>query len=51
MTKEYIALTEFGNRVAHVKNLMKGTYTPLLKNQKAKADTLMAIIDKEYHLK
>ena len=51
MTKETLVLTEFGNRVAHVKNLLKGTYTILLNYQKAKADTLITIIDKEYHLK
>ena len=48
--KENLVLTEFGNRVAHVKNLLKGTYTNLLNNQKAKADTLITIINKEYHL-
>jgi hypothetical protein len=51
MTKENLVLTEFGNRVAHIKNLFKGTYTIFLKNQKAKADTLITIIDEEYHLK
>jgi hypothetical protein len=51
MTKENVVLTEFANRLAHIKNLFKGPYTILLKNQKAKADTLITIIDEEYHLK
>ncbi len=51
MTKEHIPLTEFSNRVAHVKNLMKGTYTRVLKTQMSKADSLIKVIDKEYHLK
>ena len=36
---------EFGNRMAHFKNLMKGTYSTLLKKQMEKADTLIQIID------
>jgi hypothetical protein len=51
MIKENLVLTEFGNRVAHIKNLLKGTYMIFLNNQKAKADTLIKIIDEEYHLK
>ncbi|MEJ7823705.1 MAG: hypothetical protein WKF85_15385 [Chitinophagaceae bacterium] len=50
MTKETLVLTEFANRIAHLKNLFKGPYTIYLTNQKAKADTLIAIINKEYHL-
>ena len=51
MTKDNLLLTEFANRLSHVKNLMKGTYTTFLKKQKTEADTLMMLIDKEYHLK
>lgn len=51
MTKENLVLTEFGNRVAHIKNLFKSSYTIFVNNQKAKADTLIKIINKEYDLK
>ncbi|MDZ4794872.1 MAG: hypothetical protein SGI83_11385 [Bacteroidota bacterium] len=51
LKKDPFALTEFCNRIAHLKNLMKGTYTTYLKNQLAKADTLIQVIDKLYHLK
>jgi len=51
MTKENLVLTEYGNRVAHIKNLFKGPYTMFLNNQKAKADALIKIIDQEYHFK
>jgi hypothetical protein len=51
MTKETLMLTEFRNRVAHLENLFKASYTIFLNNQKAKADTLITIIDEEYHLK
>ncbi|MEJ7675284.1 MAG: hypothetical protein WKF59_21910 [Chitinophagaceae bacterium] len=51
MTKENLVLTEFGNRVAHIKNLFKASYTIFMNNQKAKADTLIKIINEEYHLK
>ncbi len=51
MTKEHTLLAEFSNRVAHVKNMMKGTYTRVLKTQMTKADSLIKVIDKEYHLK
>ena len=51
MTKELTPLTEFSNRLAHVKNLMKGTYTRVLKTQITKADSLIKVINKEYHLK
>jgi len=51
ITKDPVALIEFGNRIAHYKNLMKGTYTNTLKRQMAKADTLIQIIDNVYHLK
>ncbi len=50
MTKENLVLTEFANRVAHLKNLFKGPYSRFLSNQKAKADTLIKIINEEYHL-
>ncbi len=50
LTKENLVLTEFGNRVAHLKNLFKSSYTRFLNDQKAKADTLIKIINKEYHL-
>ena len=51
VTKDPVALIEFGNRIAHYKNLMKGTYSKNLKRQMDKADTLIQIIDKVYHLK
>ena len=51
VTNDPIALIEFGNRIAHYKNLIKGTYSKNLKRQMDKADTLIHIIDKVYHLK
>jgi hypothetical protein len=51
MTTDKLVLTEFGNRVGHLKNLFKASNTIYLNNQKAKADTLIKIINAEYHLK
>ncbi|MEO7292098.1 MAG: hypothetical protein ABIW34_03285 [Ginsengibacter sp.] len=47
MTKDYITLTEFSNRIAHIKNLVS-VYILFLKVQNEKSDSLMVVIDKEY---
>lgn len=51
MTTNNFIIKEFGNRLAHIRNLMKGTYTRYLKAQMGKADLLIKVFDKEYHLK
>jgi len=48
MKKDPLPLTELSNRVAHIKNLMKGTYTTYLTNQLAKADTTIPMIKQTY---
>jgi hypothetical protein len=47
LTNDYTTLTEFGNRVTHIKNISI-IYIRLLQAQHAKADSLMAVIDKEF---
>ena len=46
LTNDYTALAEFGNRVNHIKNIA-AIYIRLLKIQHEKADSLLAVIDKE----
>jgi hypothetical protein len=50
MTNENAMLTEFGNRLSHIKNLMNGTYTNMLKKQITLADSVIHKIDKYYDL-
>ena len=47
LTNDYTTLTEFGNRVNHIKNILI-LYIQLLQAQHAKADSLIAVIDKEF---
>ena len=47
LTNDYTTLTEFGNRVNHIKNILI-LYVQLLQAQHAKADSLIAVIDKEF---
>lgn len=47
LTNDHITLTEFANRVNHIKNISI-LYVRLLQAQHAKADSLTAIIDKEF---
>lgn len=47
LTNDYSTLAEFGNRVNHIKNI-SAIYIRLLHAQHAKADSLMAVIDKEF---
>lgn len=47
MTSEQTLLSEYSNRVAHIKNFIM-FYIYHLKIQKVKADSLMKIIDEEY---
>lgn len=47
LTSDYNTLAEFGNRVNHLKNITF-IYIRLLKAQHAKADSLIATIDKEF---
>jgi hypothetical protein len=47
LTNDYTDLTEFGNRVNHIKNILI-LYIQLLQAQHAKADSLIAVIDKEF---
>lgn len=47
LTNDYTALAEFGNRVTHIKNISI-IYIHLLQAQRARADSLMAVIDKEF---
>ena len=51
MTKDANQLIEFANRLAHQKNLLRGSFMRTLKEQVANADSLIQLIDKEYHLK
>jgi hypothetical protein len=47
LTNDYTTLTEFGNRVNHIKNISI-VYIRLLKAQHEKADSLIAVIDEEF---
>lgn len=47
MINDYISLTEFSNRVNHIKNLLK-LYIQHLDIQHKKADSLMFLLDEEY---
>jgi hypothetical protein len=47
LTNDYTTLTEFGNRVNHIRNIC-AIYIRLLRAQHAKADSLIAVIDKEF---
>ena len=51
MTTDKNIIKEFGNRVAHLRNLLKGTYTRYLKAQMGKADLLIKNIDSLYRHK
>jgi hypothetical protein len=50
LTKDANQLIEFANRLAHVKNLMRGSFMKTLNEQVTNAESLIQIIDKEYHL-
>lgn len=47
LTNDYTTLSEFGNRVNHIKNISV-IYIRLLQAQYARADSLIAVIDKEF---
>jgi len=50
MTKDYVQLTEFANRVSHIKNLVKGRFINSLEDQKALATDIIKLIAVEYKL-
>jgi hypothetical protein len=50
MTKDYIQLAEFANRISHFKNLIQATFMISLKEQKVKAAKLIDLIAKEYRI-
>lgn len=47
LTNDYTTLTEFANRVNHIKNIL-ALYIRLLDAERAKAGALIAVIDKEF---
>jgi hypothetical protein len=50
MTNDYVQLTEFANRVSHIKNLIKGRLISALENQKAIAADIIELISEEYKI-
>jgi len=51
MTEDNMQLTEYANRLSHIRNLITNVYVPMIIIQKQKAETLIELIKKEYHLK
>ena len=50
MTEDNLQLTEYANRLSHIRNLIINVYIPMIFIQKQKAESLIEIIKKEYHL-
>ena len=50
MTKDLLILTEYANRLSHIKNLISNVYLPQLKVQKESAKNLVNTIKSQYHL-
>ncbi len=48
MTTDHYLLTEFANRLSHLKGLVLNVYLPELKAQEARGISLMGLIKKEY---
>jgi hypothetical protein len=48
MTTNILQLTEFANRLAHIKNIIRNVYIPQLQEQQANAKKLMETIDLNY---
>lgn len=48
MTKDYIQLAEYANRINHLKNLIRTSFMNSLKKQKDKANKLVDLIGREY---
>ncbi len=50
MTNDDMQLTEFANRVSHIKNLIKGRLINSLEDQKAIASEIIELISEEYEI-